>query len=91
MIRKRFAKYSVMYGLPNINPHALRRGFAKRLLNKGAHIAFISKALGHSDIAVTTRYLHIDKEEVANNLRKYLGIDSCRYGQSERITWTRVC
>jgi integrase/recombinase XerD len=72
MIRKRFAKYSVMYGLPNINPHALRRGFAKRLLNKGAHIAFISKALGHSDIAVTTRYLHIDKEEVANNLRNYL-------------------
>jgi len=72
MIRKRFAKYSLMYGLPNINPHALRRGFAKRLLNKGAHIAFISKALGHSDIAVTTRYLHIDKEEVANNLRNFL-------------------
>lgn len=72
MIRKRFAKYSVTYGLPNINPHELRRGFAKRLLNKGAYIAFISKTLGHSDIAVTTRYLHIDKEEVANNLRNYL-------------------
>lgn len=71
-IQKRLKKYSKMYGLKNINPHALRRGFAKNLLNKGANIAVISKALGHSDIAVTTRYLHLDKEEVAESLRQFL-------------------
>mgnify|MGYP003580375914 CR=1 FL=1 len=41
-------------------------GFAKSLLNKGANIAEISKALGHSNLALTTKYLHLDKEEVAD-------------------------
>ncbi|NMH69920.1 site-specific integrase [Bacillus sp. RO3] len=71
-IQKRLNKYAKEYGLKNINPHALRRGFAKSLLNKGAHITDISRALGHSNLAVTTQYLHVDKEEVADNLRKYL-------------------
>ncbi|TDL77397.1 site-specific integrase [Rhodococcus qingshengii] len=71
-IQKRLNKYSKEFGLRNINPHALRRGFAKSLLNKGANIAEISKALGHSNLAVTTQYLHLDKEEIAENLRKYL-------------------
>lgn len=71
-ITKRLSKYAKDYGLKNINPHALRRGFAKNLLKKGANIALISKALGHSDIAVTTRYLHLEKEEVAESLRSFL-------------------
>ncbi|OAH56168.1 MULTISPECIES: site-specific integrase [Bacillaceae] len=71
-IQKRLHKYSKMYGLKNINPHALRRGFAKNLLDKGANVAVISKALGHSDIAVTTKYLYLDMNEVVDNLRRYL-------------------
>ncbi|MBN9653885.1 site-specific integrase [Halobacillus sp. GSS1] len=71
-ITKRLARYSKDYDLNNISPHALRRGFAKKLLDKGANVALISKALGHSDIAVTTRYLHLDKREVAESLRNYL-------------------
>ncbi|WP_079516581.1 tyrosine-type recombinase/integrase [Rossellomorea marisflavi] len=71
-IIKRLGKYARTYGLKNINPHALRRGFAKKLLEKGADIALISKALGHGDLAVTTRYLHLDQEEVADSLRKFL-------------------
>ncbi|MES9754451.1 site-specific integrase [Bacillus wiedmannii] len=55
-----------------MNPHALRRGFAKSLLEKGANISVISKALGHSDISVTTKYLYLDVEEIADNLRSYL-------------------
>lgn len=73
-IQKRLNKYAKMYGLKNINPHALRRGFAKSLLDKGANIAVISKALAHSDLSVTTKYLHLDVDEVANNLRAYLDI-----------------
>lgn len=71
-ITKRLSMYAKKYGLKNINPHALRRGFAKNLLKKGANTALISKALGHSDIAVTTRYLHLDKEEIVESLRKFL-------------------
>lgn len=37
-------------------PHALRRGFAKSLLDKKANVAMISKALGHSDISVTKQF-----------------------------------
>lgn len=72
LLQKRLNHYSQKYGLKNINSHALRRSFAKRLLKKGANVVEISKALGHSDLAVTTRYLHLDKEEVAESLRKYL-------------------
>ncbi|MBM7691133.1 integrase [Peribacillus deserti] len=71
-ISKQLNKYAKKYGLNNINPHALRRGYAKSLLDKGANLALISKALGHSNLAVTTQYLDLDVEEVADNLRDFL-------------------
>ena len=71
-IIKRLNKYAREFGIKNINPHALRRGFAMNLRKKGADITLISKALGHSDLAVTTRYLGLKNEEVAEELRKYL-------------------
>jgi site-specific recombinase XerD len=71
-ISKRLHFYSKKYGLDNINPHALRRGFAKNLLNKGANLALISKALGHSNLEVTTQYLDINVDEVVDNLRSFI-------------------
>ncbi|MDN4608625.1 tyrosine-type recombinase/integrase [Sporosarcina highlanderae] len=71
-ISKQLTKYAERYGLRNINAHALRRAFAKNLLNRGANIALISKALGHSSLGVTTQYLQFDAEEVAEGLRDYL-------------------
>lgn len=71
-ISKQLNKYSKRFGLENINAHAIRRGYAKKLLDAGASIAMISKALSHSDLAITTQYLDLDIEEVASNLREYL-------------------
>ncbi|RPJ97401.1 site-specific integrase [Rummeliibacillus sp. TYF005] len=71
-ISKQLNKYAKRFGLQNINAHAIRRAHAKNLLEKGASIALISKALGHSDLAVTTQYLDLDVEEVATNLRDFL-------------------
>jgi len=71
-ISKQLTKYAHRYGLQNINAHAIRRAFAKNLLNKGANIALISKALGRSDLAVTTQYLDLDVDEVAKDLRQFL-------------------
>lgn len=71
-IRKRLAKYADDFNLKNINPHSIRRGYALNLLRKGASIALISKALSHSDIAVTTKYLYLDTEETLDELRNYL-------------------
>lgn len=72
IIPKKLKRYSEKYGIKNIRPHDLRRGFAKNLYNKGANIALISRALGHSHISVTTSYLHLDKDEVAKGLEKYM-------------------
>lgn len=71
-ISKQLNKYAKRFGLENINPHAIRRAYAKRLYDKGASIALISKALGHSDLAVTTQYLDLGVEEVANDLKSFL-------------------
>lgn len=71
-ISKQLNKYAKRFGIANINAHAIRRAYAKSLLEKGASIALISKALGHSDLAVTTQYLDLDVEEVAANLRDFL-------------------
>lgn len=71
-ISKQLTKYSKQFGLTNINPHAIRRAFAKNLLNKGANIAIISKALGHANLEVTTQYLDLDIDEVSNSLREFL-------------------
>ncbi|MBC1331028.1 tyrosine-type recombinase/integrase [Listeria booriae] len=71
-IQRRIRGYSQKYDIPDINPHALRRGFAKALLNKGADIVLISKALGHSDLSVTTQYLYFESREIVDSLRGYL-------------------
>ncbi len=71
-ISKQLNKYSKRFNLQNINTHAIRRAYAKNLHDKGASIALISKALGHSDLAVTTQYLDLDIEEVAISLRDYM-------------------
>ncbi|MCM3737155.1 hypothetical protein M3215_15450 [Bacillus cytotoxicus] len=60
------------YRLKNINPHALRRGFAKKLLEKGANITLTSKALGYCDIAVIMRCLYLEKEEVGGKFTEFL-------------------
>ncbi len=71
-IQVRLTNYSKQYHLENINAHALRRGFAMNLLHKGASIPLISKALAHGDLAVTTKYLNLNKDEVAEELKGYL-------------------
>ncbi len=48
-----------------------QRAYEKSLYDRGANIALISKALGHSDLAVTT-HLDIEVDEVAENLRDFL-------------------
>lgn len=67
---KRVALYKHAFNLKNINPHAIRRGFAKRLLEKGVSVPVISKALNHSDLSVTTKYLNIGEDELIDSIRQ---------------------
>lgn len=67
---KRLREYGKQYGIKNINAHAIRRGFSKRLLDEGVSIPVISKALGHSSISTTTMYLNIDEAELIQELKR---------------------
>lgn len=67
---KRLREYGKQFGIKNINAHAIRRGFSKRLLDEGVSIPVISKALGHSSISTTTMYLNIDEAELIQELKR---------------------
>lgn len=75
-LQQRLSVYSKQYGIKNINAHALRRAFATNLMKKGAPVALISKALSHSDLAVTTKYLYLSQNEVAESLKDYMDQDN---------------
>ena len=45
-IQKQLRKYTLKYGINNINPQALRRGFAKNLYAKSNDLMLVSKCTG---------------------------------------------
>jgi integrase len=47
---------------PKLRIHDLRHTFASRLVSKGIPLYDVSKLLGHSSIAMTTRYAHLAPE-----------------------------
>lgn len=52
-------KYGVLIGVPKLDPHDLRRTFAQIGYDAGIPITQLSLLLGHSNTAVTERYLNI--------------------------------
>lgn len=69
-ISKRLSMYARRFNLKHISPHDIRRGFGKRLYKEGVKLPIISRALNHSSLDVTTKYLHIENEEVIDELRQ---------------------
>jgi integrase len=57
-------------GIKYINPHGLRHTHATWLLQKTNNLKLVSDSLGHSSIAMTTRYAHLMKNEEANIMQK---------------------
>lgn len=42
-------------GLPRVNPHAFRHGFATEMLNAGMELSAVSKAMGHASQEITAK------------------------------------
>jgi integrase/recombinase XerC len=82
-VRQMFRRRCQAAGLPRLNPHSLRHGFATTLLNAGASLESISHMMGHSSTRLTeTVYAAWLEEGLTREYRN--AVKRLRDGRSDR-------
>ena len=65
-------KYARRAGLPDrVSPHTLRHSFATHMLAGGVDLRLVQEMLGHSNIATTQLYTHVDQARLKAIHRKF--------------------
>ncbi|WP_417361636.1 tyrosine recombinase XerC [Gallaecimonas pentaromativorans] len=65
-VQQRFGQYAKKAGLDShLNPHRLRHSFASHLLSSSGDLRAVQELLGHSQLATTQIYTHLDMDRLA--------------------------
>lgn len=66
-------KYSIIAGVPTMNPHSLRHHFGHEIIHSGGSSADVMNFLGHSSLASSTPYTRMQDQELEERYRKFKG------------------
>jgi integrase/recombinase XerD len=69
MLVERYARKSGLF--KKVGPHVLRHCFATHLIGGGADLRIVQELLGHSDIATTQIYTHVDQDRLKSIHKTY--------------------
>lgn len=69
-VRNGFERARVAAGMPHVHLHDLRHTYASWLVQGGASLTAVRDLLGHSSLAVTSKYAHLARPDLAKATRR---------------------